>query len=48
MYLLLLDLDRPFVDHTSRYWSACPIRRLPQLVMSCSKQGGTIHGSFLH
>ena len=48
IYLLLIDLGRPFVDHAGRYLSACPIRRLPQLAMSCSKQGDTIQGSFLH
>ena len=48
IYLILIDLGRPFVDHTGRNWSACPIRRLPQLAVSCGKQGGTIQGSFLH
>ena len=42
IYLILIDLGRPFVDHAGRYLSACPIRRLPQLAMSCSKQGDTI------
>ena len=48
IYLLLIDLGRPFVDHAGRYLSACPIRRLPQLAVSCSKQGDTIQESFLH
>ena len=42
------DLGRPFVDHASRYLSACLIQRLPQLAVSYSKQGDTIQGSFLH
>ena len=48
IYLLLIDLGRPFIDHIGHYWSACPIRHLPQLAVSCGKQGSTIQGSFLH
>ena len=48
IYLLLVDLGPPFVDHASRYLSACPIYRLLQLSVSCSNQGGTIQGSFPH
>ena len=28
IYLILIDLGRPFVDHVGRYLSACLIRRL--------------------
>ena len=28
IYLILIDLGRPFVNHAGRYLSACPIRRL--------------------
>ena len=48
IYLLLINVGHPFVDHTGRYWSACPICRPLQLAVSCDKQGGTIQGSFLH
>ena len=48
IYLLLIDLGRPFVDHAGRYLSAYPIRRLSQLAVSYSKQCDTIQGSFLH
>ena len=37
IYPSLIDLSRPFVDYAGRYLSAYPIRRLPRLVMSCSK-----------
>ena len=30
------------------YLSVCPIQRFPQLAVSCSRQGDTIQGSFLH
>ena len=48
IYPSLIDLGRPFVDYASRYLSVYPIRRLPQLAVSCNKQGDTIQGSFLH
>ena len=48
IYFLLIDLGHAFVDHAGHYLSAYPIRRLPQLAMSCSEQGDTIQGSFLY
>ena len=48
MYLILVDLGSPFVDHAGHYLSACPICRLLQFSVSCSNQGGTIQGSFPH
>ena len=46
IYLLLIDLGPPFVDHAGCYFSACPICRLLQLSVSCSNQGDTVQGSF--
>ena len=43
-----LHLGHPSVDHIGRYLSICPIQRFPQLAVSCSRQGDTVQGSFLH
>ena len=43
-----IHLGRPSVDHAGLYLSAYPIQRLPQLAVSCSRQGDTIQESFIH
>ena len=48
IYLFSIDLGHQFVDHAGCYLNACPICRLIQLVVSCSNQGDTVQGSFLH
>ena len=48
IYLLHIDLGHPFVDHAGCYLSACPICRLPQLAVSCNRQGDVVQGSFPH
>ena len=43
-----IHLDHPSIDHAGRYLSTCLIQRFPQLVVSYSRQGDTVQGSFLH
>ena len=48
IYLLFRYLDPTLVDHLSHYLSACPIRHLLWLSVSCGSQGNTIQGSSPH
>ena len=46
IYLSLIDLRPPLVDHPDYYLSACPIRHHLWPSMSWGSQGSTIQGSF--
>ena len=48
IFFYSLHLGRPSVDCAGHYLSICPIQYFPQLAVSCSRQGDTIQGSFLH
>ena len=48
IYLLSINLGHPFVDHAGCYLNAYPICRLPQLAVSCNRQGDAVQGSFPH
>ena len=48
IYLPSSNLIPPFVDCPSHHLSACPIKHLPKLLVSCGSQGNTVHGSSPH
>ena len=45
IYFLLIDLSRPFVDHTGRYWSVCPTNHSFLRSVSCCGPDRTVQGS---
>ena len=45
---LFFYLDPTLVDHLSHYLSACPIRHILWLSMSCGSQGSTVQGFSSH
>ena len=48
IYPPLDDLELPFVDCPGHYLSVCPIKHLPQPLVSWGSQGSNIQRSFSH